>query len=286
MSSDERSAWESAATQSATGAPEASEPAILEIVPLPAFRDNYIWSIRRGTQLAVVDPGDAGPVIAHVRARGLQLAAVLITHHHADHTGGLSVLAERFDGAGGTDPLPVFGPAGESITGVNRPLAGGETILVPGLDLALQVLAVPGHTRGHLAYFGEGMLFCGDTLFGAGCGRLFEGTPAQMFASLSRLASLPGATRVYCAHEYTLQNLRFARGIEPDSPALAERESRALALRAAGQPTVPSTIDEERATNPFLRCTVPAVVRAMDGEAASDDPVAVFAALRRLRNTA
>lgn len=255
---------------------------LLEIVPLPAFRDNYIWAIRRGARFAVVDPGEAGPVLAYARARGLQLSAVLVTHHHADHVGGLAALARD---VGDASQLPVFGPAGESITGVNHPLADGETVAVPGVGLQLQVLAVPGHTLGHVAYYAEGMLFCGDTLFGAGCGRLFEGTPAQMFASLARLAALPGHTRVYCAHEYTLQNLRFARDIEPASAALAEREARARALRAADLPTVPSTIDEELASNPFLRCSEPAVVQAVAGEATSTDPVSVFAALRRLRNT-
>lgn len=259
-----------------------SELPMPEIVPLPAFRDNYIWALVRGDTFAVVDPGDAAPVIEYAEAHGLRLSAVLITHHHADHVGGITALVGY---AGGPGRLPVFGPGAESITGVDHPLAGGETITVPGVGLQLQVLAVPGHTLGHIAYYANTMLFCGDTLFGAGCGRLFEGTAAQMFASLSSLAALPGNTRVFCAHEYTLQNLRFARDIEPESAALIDREQRSRALREAGRPTVPSTIDEERASNPFLRCSQPAVVQAVVSEADGRDPVAVFAALRRLRNT-
>jgi hydroxyacylglutathione hydrolase len=250
---------------------------MLEIVPLPAFRDNYIWALQVGRALAVVDPGDAAPVLAHAQANALELTAVLITHHHADHCGGLAALR-------GLTGARVFGPAEESITGLDVPLRGGESIRVPGIDLALEVLAVPGHTRGHLAYLGAGALFCGDTLFGAGCGRLFEGTPAQMFASLARLAALPDATRVYCAHEYTTQNLGFARLIEPDSAALRARSAKVASQRAAGQPSVPSTVGEEKATNPFLRCAEPAVRAAVAERAAGDDPLAVFTALRSWRN--
>lgn len=250
---------------------------MLEIVALPAFRDNYIWALRVGRSFAVVDPGDAAPVLAYAQTNALELTAVLITHHHPDHCGGLPVLRGR-PGA------VVFGPAAESITGIDEPLSGGESIRVPGIDLALDVLALPGHTRGHIAYVAPGALFCGDTLFGAGCGRLFEGTPAQMFASLARLAALPDATKVYCAHEYTAQNLGFARLIEPESPALRARTAKVAAQRAAGQPSVPSTLGEEKATNPFLRCDQPAVRQAVAGRAQGDDPLAVFTALRAWRN--
>lgn len=250
---------------------------MLEIVPLPAFRDNYIWALRVGRSFAVVDPGDAAPVLAYAQANALELTAVLITHHHPDHCGGLPVLR-------GSTAAVVFGPAAESITGIDEPLSGGESIRVPGIGLALDVLALPGHTLGHLAYVAPGALFCGDTLFGAGCGRLFEGTPAQMFASLARLAALPDATRVYCAHEYTAQNLGFARLIEPENPALLARTAKVAALRAAGEPSVPSTLAEEKATNPFLRCDQPAVRRAVAGRAGGDDPLAVFTALRAWRN--
>ena len=244
---------------------------------IPAFKDNYIWLLTRGRRAAVVDPGDAAPVEARLAADGLSLEAILVTHHHADHQGGVRALAARWQPA-------VFAPVSESITGCTHPLSGGERIAI--LDCPVDVLAVPGHTLGHLAYVAPGMLFCGDTLFGAGCGRLFEGSPAQMAASLSRLAELPDDTAVYCAHEYTALNLGFARAVEPDNPALAERVARVAAQRAAGLPSVPSTLAEEKATNPFLRCGEPAVVAAALAHGAVDrSPTAVFAAIRGWRNT-
>ena len=244
---------------------------------IPAFKDNYIWLLTRGRRAAVVDPGDAAPVEARLAADGLSLEAILVTHHHADHQGGVRALAARWQPA-------VFAPASESITGCTHPLSGGERIAI--LDCPVDVLAVPGHTLGHLAYVAPGMLFCGDTLFGAGCGRLFEGSPAQMAASLSLLAELPDDTAVYCAHEYTALNLGFACAVEPDNPALAARVVRVAAQRAAGLPSVPSTLGEEKATNPFLRCGEPAVVAAALAHGAVDrSPTAVFAAIRGWRNT-
>jgi hydroxyacylglutathione hydrolase len=249
---------------------------MFEISLIPAFKDNYIWLLTRGRSAFVVDPGDAGPVLAKLEADGLRLEGILITHHHADHQGGVAELQARYQAV-------VFAPAKESITGCTSPLGGGESIEVLGEKV--RVMAVPGHTLGHLAYYVPGALFCGDTLFGAGCGRLFEGTPAQMSASLDSIAALPDETLIYCAHEYTEMNLRFALAVEPDNPALLQRVSRVAALRAAGQSSVPSTLAEEKASNPFLRCTEPVVVAAGLQHAAADaSKTAVFAAIRGWRN--
>lgn len=252
---------------------------MLAIHPVAAFRDNYIWVIEDGRHAAAVDPGDAAPVEAFLAARGLVLSAVLATHHHADHVGGLVALARKWKCA-------TFGPARESIAGLDHRLAEGDRIEVPGVGLALEALDIPGHTAGHIALAGDGVVFCGDTLFACGCGRLFEGTAAQMLDSLSRLAALPDATRVYCGHEYTVANIAFARAVEPDNALLAQRERSAKALRAQGKPTLPSTLGEERATNPFLRSTEPAVVESVNKYLGSrvSDPVKVFAAIREWKN--
>ncbi len=232
--------------------------------------------LQRGARAFVVDPGDAAPVLSHFAAHGLELAGILVTHHHADHQGGVAALLERW-------PCQVFAPAKESITGRTQPLSGGEKIDVLGVQV--EVLDVAGHTCGHLAYLAPQALFCGDTLFGAGCGRLFEGSPAQMYAALTRIALLPEATKIYCAHEYTQMNLPFAQRVEPDNPAIGERISRVAARRQAGLPTVPLALPEEKATNPFLRCSEPAVIAAARAQGAlSDDAVEVFAALRAWRN--
>ena len=249
---------------------------MFEILLIPAFKDNYIWLLVRDGRAAVVDPGDAAPVMARLEALKLRLETILITHHHADHQGGVAELVERW-------PPGVFGPAEESITGCTDPLSGGETIDVLGERVA--VLPVGGHTLGHIAYYVPGAVFCGDTLFGAGCGRLFEGTPAQMSASLGRLAALPDDTLVYCAHEYTEANLRFALAVEPQNAALRRRSERVAGLRAAGHSSVPSTLREEKETNPFLRCSEPSVIAAGLAHAAVDpERVAIFAAIRGWRN--
>lgn len=247
------------------------------ITPLPAFSDNYIWLLQgEGAGVAVVDPGDPAPVEAALAERGLGLDAVLITHHHRDHTGGIRRLGERFPG------LRVYGPAGEAIPGVTHPLGDGDRVRPWAGGPEFRVMDVGGHTAGHIAYYGAGSLFCGDTVFACGCGRLFEGTPAQMTASLQRILALPGDTRVYCAHEYTLENIGFAKWVEPDNPALLERERVEAARRERGEPTVPFTLDQERASNPFLRFAEPPVVRAASRWAGEDleGPVAVFAAVR------
>ncbi|ABI57336.1 hydroxyacylglutathione hydrolase [Alkalilimnicola ehrlichii MLHE-1] len=252
-----------------------------EIVAIPAFADNYIWlAVDRNRRLAaVVDPGDAEPVEAALRASGLRLSAILITHHHHDHTGGVEELLAAH-------PVPVYGPADESVPGVSQPLREPDAFEVPGLGLPLRVLDVPGHTAGHIALVADGALFSGDALFAGGCGRLFEGTPEQMYASLGKLAALPEATRVYCGHEYTLANLRFAHQVEPDNPNLTQRLRQAEAARQRGEPTVPSRMADEHATNPFLRAHLPAVRTAAERWSGQtlDEPVAVFAALRRWKD--
>ena len=250
---------------------------MLQITTIPALRDNYIWGLHRDGEAAVVDPGEAGPVQEWLGRTGLRLRAILITHHHADHQGGVAELLERAPG------IAVFGPGAESITGLNRPLAGGETFVCLGTEF--QVLSLPGHTRGHLAYRAGTALFCGDVLFGAGCGRIFEGTPAQMFAALAQIAALPDETQIFCAHEYTLLNLPFAARVEPDNPAIAARLTATLALRAEGRPSVPSTLALEKASNPFLRTAEPGVrAAAQRRDPRADTPEQVFAVLRAWRD--
>jgi hydroxyacylglutathione hydrolase len=255
----------------------------MQVHAVPAFQDNYLWVIAEGARAAVVDPGDAAPIERFLEANGLELTAILATHHHGDHVGGLAALAAHWR-------CPVFGPAHEAIEGIGTRLAEGDRITVPGLDLPLAVLDVPGHTAGHIAYVRSGddpMVFCGDTMFACGCGRLFEGTPEQMSVSLAKLSRLPEATRVYCAHEYTLSNIRFAEAVEPGNARLAERKAREQAKRSRGEATVPSTIAEERATNPFLRCDVPEVVASAERHAGRSlsGPVEVFAEIRAWKNS-
>jgi len=253
------------------------------IIPVPAFTDNYIWVLREGPQAAVVDPGDAKPVLDYMDREGLAICAILATHHHRDHVGGVSVLAERFG-------APVYGPAGESIPARTRALAEDDAVNVRCIGDTFHVLDIPGHTAGHIAYVGRvdgtPVVFCGDTLFAAGCGKLFEGTPAQMWSSLGKLAALPRETQVYCGHEYTLANLRFAAAVEPANPEIARRTERERDKRDRGLPTVPSTIGEELVTNPFLRAGRPAVRAAAEAQVGHPltDDVAVFAALRAWKN--
>ena len=254
----------------------------MKLDALPAFSDNYIWMLHDGQQAIVVDPGDAAPVQAALDAQGLALSGILVTHHHPDHVGGLAALRPRLQG-------PVYAPARETIPGPIVPLNGGDSVTVMGL--AFDVIDVPGHTAGHIAYVHRPLdgsapiLFCGDTLFSGGCGRLFEGTPAQMHHSLSLLAALPGDTRVCCAHEYTASNLRFAAAVEPRSAAVADAVAQCQSLRAQGLPTLPSTIAFERAINPFMRCDAPAVIESalLHGAADTGGP-AVLGALREWKN--
>lgn len=257
----------------------------LSVLAVPAFKDNYLWLIHDGVLAAVVDPGDAAPVIAALAAHHLTLTAILLTHHHADHIGGVPGLLAHAS-------VPVYGPRTEAIATVSVPLGDGDLVEVPGLALALRVLLVPGHTLGHIAFLSEQAdepwLFCGDTLFAGGCGRLFEGTPEQMRASLARFLVLPDNTAVYCAHEYTLANLRFAAAAEPDNALIAGRIDAETAKRERGIPTVPTTIGLEKATNPFLRDEQPGIVANLIALGKLDRqavPGAAFAALRAWKNT-
>lgn len=257
----------------------------MKLISLPAFADNYLWLWQENSQAVVVDPGDAQPVLDALTQLGLTLAAILVTHHHADHVGGVDVLRQA-TGA------QVFGPARERIPEPFTPVGQGHRLELLGRKV--EVIDVPGHTAGHVAYFvpdapHSPVLFCGDTLFSGGCGRVFEGTPAQMLASLDALAALPSDTRVCCAHEYTLSNLRFASAVEPRNSALQIYTAQCQALRAQGQPTLPAHLGTELQVNPFLRTRHPDVQQAVAhhaglSSAASTDDVAVFAALRQWKN--
>lgn len=260
----------------------------LRITPIPAFTDNYFWLLERGGQAAIVDPGDAAPVARVLAERQLTLAAILITHHHFDHIGGLPALTRAHPDA------PVYGPAAEKIRGVTQPLREGDRVPLDPLGVEFDVWEVPGHTLGHIAYVAgrsatsaDRFVLCGDTLFSGGCGRLFEGTAAQLHGSLARLAALPADTRVYCTHEYTLANLAFAAAVEPTRPEVAEAVARVRALRARNEPSLPSTIGDERRINPFLRAGRPEVADAAARQAgqALRSEVEVFAALRRWKDT-
>lgn len=252
------------------------------VLHVRAFKDNYIWLVRGHSRshALVIDPGDAQPVLEALPRLGLLPTAILCTHHHHDHVGGVPELRRHFTG------VSVYGPMHEDIEGLTHPLRDAELLHFTELGLHFQVLDIPGHTRGHIAYYGHDLLFCGDTLFSAGCGRLFEGTAAQMHHSLARLSALPDNTQVYCGHEYTLANLRFALTVEPENHiALAYRDS-AAALQAAGLPTVPSTLALERQINPFLRTSVTSVRSMAEKHAGQDlvDSVAVFTAIRRWKD--
>lgn len=255
----------------------------LEFHPVPGFVDNYFWLLSQGRHAVVVDPGDAKPVLRALETHGLELTAILVTHHHPDHIGGLPELTRRCK-------VPVFGPAAESarIPGLTTLLREGDRVVVPGLDLHLDVWEVPGHTLGHIAYVSRDQSFvlCGDTLFAAGCGRLFEGTPEQMYRSLSRFRALPADARVYCTHEYTLANLAFAAAVEPGRREILDEIQRVDELRRRGAPSLPSNMQRELALNPFLRCQAEAVRQAAVARAGRSmaSEAEVFAELRRWKD--
>jgi hydroxyacylglutathione hydrolase len=254
----------------------------LEVTAVPAFDDNYLWLIhspQSDRQVLAVDPGDAEAVRKRLELDRLQLNGILVTHHHADHVGGVAGLLED-------QQVPVIGPENETIPGQPRRVRQGEHVRFTELGLDFEVFEVPGHTAGHIAYVGHGAVFCGDTLFSAGCGRLFEGTAEQMAASLKKLAALPMDTQVYCAHEYTLSNLRFAQVIEPNNEDLADHLRHCLELRRAGRPTVPSSIGLELRINPFLRTCAETVKCTAEQHAGRtlDSETEVFAVLRDWKN--
>ncbi len=251
---------------------------MFDITAIPALRDNYIWAIHNGRYAAVIDPGEAAPVLAFLDAQGLRLSAILCTHRHADHTGGIAKLREVYN-------VPVYGRRHPGNPHITHDLCEGGRLELDPPGIAFDILEIPGHLDDHLAYLAPGILFCGDTLFGAGCGRNFEGTPAQLLHSLQRLATLPDTTRAYCAHEYTEANLRFALACEPHNPDILRRIEQVAQQRAANLPTVPSSIALEKATNPFLRCTQTELIRTLQRRGLADTgELGVFTALRAWRN--
>jgi len=255
---------------------------MMEVRRIHAFDDNYIWLIgcENNPSIAIVDPGDADPVVDYLEREHLKPEAILITHHHGDHTGGIKELVARYG-------IPVYGPANERIPALTQPVSEGDTVKLEGCHLSFQVLDTPGHTRGHVCYVGHGALFCGDTLFTGGCGRLFEGSPEQMYASLEKIRALPDTTQVYCAHEYTQANLAFAMVAEPDNAAIRARLDEVRKLRASHQDTVPASLGLEKETNPFLRSHIPALIKAAESFAGKPlpNPAAVFATVRHWKDT-
>jgi len=255
---------------------------MLSIHPIRAFRDNYIWVIHNQYHAAVIDPGIASPVIDYLLSNKLRLIAILITHHHNDHTGGNAELLQSFD-------VPVYGPLNESIETVSHPLREGDQVNLEEMSLNLKVLDTPGHTRGHIAYYGSNpfnVVFCGDTLFSCGCGRVFEGTAQQMYQSLQKLSQLPNDTLIFCTHEYTLGNIQFAKAVDPENASLINFEIDAQELRNLNIPTVPTTLTLEKKINPFIRCEQRKIIDSAQNFSGRllSDPVKVFTVLREWKN--
>jgi hydroxyacylglutathione hydrolase len=256
---------------------------MFEITAIPALQDNYIWAIHDDSHAAVVDPGESEPVLAFLKARGLQLNAILCTHRHADHIGGIAKLREVYN-------VPVYGRRHPKNPHITHDLREGNQLKLAAPGIEFDIIEIPGHLDDHIAFIAPDILLCGDVLFGGGCGRNFEGTLAQLHHSLQRLAQLPDSTRVYCAHEYTAANLRFALACEPDNHALQQRITATQQLRAANLPTLPSSIELEKATNPFLRCTQPEIIHTLQQRGLIDttelgvSELGVFTALREWKN--
>lgn len=252
------------------------------VIPLRAFKDNYIWALHspEHSALAVIDPGDPAPVLSYLDENNLTLSVILITHHHHDHTGGVLALCERFP------EVNVYGPGNEEIKNITTTVKEGDLISLYEGSPRFKIMEIPGHTKGHIAYYNNNMIFCGDTLFSCGCGRLFEGTATQLYTSLQKINQLNGNTLIYCAHEYTLANLKFAQLVDPNNPAIQQRIQIVSTLHARGQPSLPVTLHVERETNPFLRCNIPTIKKATENhfQTSLTTPLAVFAALRQWKD--
>jgi len=255
---------------------------MLEIIPITALKDNYIWVLKnkKNRHAVIVDPSEHEPVLKFIKTEGLIPVAILITHHHWDHVGGIAGLISEYN-------LPVYAPKKEMVKGSTNLVAEGDIVNLPELNLDISVLDVPGHTAGAIAYYSERMLFSGDTLFTAGCGRLFEGSPEQMYRSLSKLKKLPDDTLVYCGHEYTVSNLQFAASVEKNNKIIQKRLNTAKQSRQQNLPTVPATLKIEKQTNPFLRCEEKSVIDAAilrEGKKLTNS-IEVFATIRRWKDS-
>lgn len=253
----------------------------VSITPVPTLKDNYVWVLinEENRSAVIVDPGEAKPVAAFLKQHKLRLESILITHHHWDHTNGISEL--KF-----TANCPVIAPVKEKVSNVTYPVYENDKVQIDNFPITFQVIDIPGHTLGHVAYFGNGKLFCGDTLFAAGCGRIFEGTAEQMYTSLKKLAALPPHTKIYCGHEYTLNNLNFANSVEPQNKKIAERIARVTEIRQKNLPSLPSLLTEELDTNPFFRCDSPEIIKNVETYAGKSlsNPVEVFSWLRKMKD--